>query len=145
MRVLFGGWNLYFSVVWDFGHAKTCSCLTSDRRMKNPCSGFKTEKFLVSKVLKKGVSWWSYITLIRWHWTLCVGAGKKNVLLNLHCINLCLWVSWITARQNNSGCWVSPEDKNSYSAAWDRSGRKALPLSTTQSNDTISLILVPFQ
>lgn len=45
-----------------------------------------------------------------------MGVEKKKGLLNLHCISLCLWVSWITARQNNSGCWISPEDKNSLEA-----------------------------
>lgn len=111
--------------------------------MKNPCSGFKTEKSLVCEILKKRASWWSYITLIRQHWTLCVGVGKKNGLFNLRCASLCLWVSCVRTRQNNFGCWISPGDKKWYSAAWNWSGSKALPI---QTNGTTSpLILVPFR
>lgn len=134
-----------FHHVKDFGHANTCSCFTSDRCMKNPCSGFKTEKSQVSKILKNRVSWWFYISLIRCHWTLCVGVGKKNGLLNLHCACLCLWVSWTTARQNNFACWVSPEGNNSYSEAWNWKQSIANEQKAKQRKGTTSpLILVLF-
>lgn len=122
-------------------NANRCCCFDSDKTYEESLLHFNTEKSLVSKILKR-VSWWSCITLIKHHWTLCVGVGKKNDLLNLCCTSLWLWVSWVTARQNNFGCWVSPEDKNCYSATWNWSGSKALP--AKQSNGT-TLILVPLQ
>lgn len=75
------------------------------------------------------------VTLIMLYWTLCVGVGRRNSLVNFHCSRLPLWVSCIRGRQNSFSCWVSPGHKKWYSAAWNCSGSKLLP---TESNGPTS-------